>query len=314
MFSGDEGAGYHAMSADVTKQDNLTGQISDAEGQTKNYQAQEQTLANQLQDQANGNGPNPALDQLHQTTDQNIKQATGMVASQKGMNAGMAARLAAQNASSANQQAAGQAAVMRANQQLQSENALGNVESAMTGQSLQQQNTLQTALANQNSSVVSSVNGQNSANSGVAQQNAAGQWGMFGGAMNAAGAALAMSNGGVVPTPGSSKGIDPQTLMKLAPYAMALMAEGGKVPGHAPVHGDSPKNDVVPVMLSPGELVIPRSAASDPNKAKKFIEHIMDAHADAHEPSYGELFQASKELKAKQAALEAKINALKGKK
>lgn len=34
---------------------------------------------------------------------------------------------------------------------------------------------------------------------------------------------------------------------------------GGEVPGQAPVKGDSFKNDKVPAMLSPGEVVIPRS-------------------------------------------------------
>lgn len=37
-------------------------------------------------------------------------------------------------------------------------------------------------------------------------------------------------------------------------------AQGGKVPGVARVGGDSPKNDTIPAMLSPDEIVIPRSA------------------------------------------------------
>lgn len=37
------------------------------------------------------------------------------------------------------------------------------------------------------------------------------------------------------------------------------MKMGGHVPGEAAVPGDSERNDTVPAMLSPGELVIPRS-------------------------------------------------------
>ncbi len=49
------------------------------------------------------------------------------------------------------------------------------------------------------------------------------------------------------------------------------MLDGGCVYGkegqHAEVAGDSERNDKVPAMLSEGELVIPRSAAKDPEKA-----------------------------------------------
>jgi hypothetical protein len=38
---------------------------------------------------------------------------------------------------------------------------------------------------------------------------------------------------------------------------------GGQVPGQPEVFGDDERNDVVPAMLSPGEIVVPRSKASD---------------------------------------------------
>jgi hypothetical protein len=53
------------------------------------------------------------------------------------------------------------------------------------------------------------------------------------------------------------------------------MKVGGKVPGKAKVDGDSSKNDTVPAMLSPGEIVIPRSKVKDPEKAKAFVEAIL---------------------------------------
>ena len=50
---------------------------------------------------------------------------------------------------------------------------------------------------------------------------------------------------------------------------------GGKVPGHAAVDGDSPKNDKVHAMLSPGEIVVPRSIAPHPEAVKRFVTHLI---------------------------------------
>lgn len=51
-------------------------------------------------------------------------------------------------------------------------------------------------------------------------------------------------------------------------------AEGGVVPGIAPVRGDSPKNDNQLSMLSPGEWVIPRSITQDKEKATQLQQVI----------------------------------------
>lgn len=61
-----------------------------------------------------------------------------------------------------------------------------------------------------------------------------------------------------------------------APAQAQPMRLGGRVPGQASVPGDSKENDTVPAMLSPGEIVIPRSLANSPVRAKKFIEHLME--------------------------------------
>lgn len=52
--------------------------------------------------------------------------------------------------------------------------------------------------------------------------------------------------------------------------------QGGGVPGHAPVNGDSPANDIVKAVLSPGEIVIPRTLAE--SKMGKHILKIIEAH------------------------------------
>lgn len=54
--------------------------------------------------------------------------------------------------------------------------------------------------------------------------------------------------------------------------------QGGVVPGKAAVAGDSFKNDTVPAMVSPGEIVLPRhitQAKDAPDQAKKFVEAIL---------------------------------------
>ena len=58
-------------------------------------------------------------------------------------------------------------------------------------------------------------------------------------------------------------------------FQQNAMAIGGQVPGHAEVAGDSKENDTVKTILSPGEVVLPRSISHDPVKAKKFVQHLL---------------------------------------
>ncbi len=53
-----------------------------------------------------------------------------------------------------------------------------------------------------------------------------------------------------------------------------MLAKGGVVPGHAPYPGDHPGNDVVKARLSPGEIVVPRSAASNPMSLAHFVASL----------------------------------------
>ena len=76
--------------------------------------------------------------------------------------------------------------------------------------------------------------------------------------------------------------------MQIAPLIAALarggpakapvaMMPGGPVPGQAKVPGDSPKNDIVPAELSPGEVVLPRSISHDPIASMAFTA-AMNRH------------------------------------
>lgn len=77
------------------------------------------------------------------------------------------------------------------------------------------------------------------------------------------GGASQMGAAGLAPTPQYNFGEVPKA------------AEGGMVNGHPEVQGDSPRNDTVPAMLSPGEVVVPRSIASNPDAVKQFVAHLM---------------------------------------
>lgn len=62
---------------------------------------------------------------------------------------------------------------------------------------------------------------------------------------------------------------------------VSFLSDGGRVPGKAPMPGDHQANDVVNAKLSPGEIVIPRSMASDKESAKEFIDNMPFANTKA---------------------------------
>lgn len=86
------------------------------------------------------------------------------------------------------------------------------------------------------------------------------QAGLIGGLI---GGASQVASAGLTPTP------------KTPAPVQGPFAHGGPVQGHAEVPGDSPRNDTVPARLSPGEVVIPRSKAQDPNMAKQFVANLI---------------------------------------
>lgn len=293
--------------------------------QTNQLYNQQQQLSNQLMQQAQGGGPNPAQQQYLQNAQQIAQQQASNYAANRALNPGLAARLSATTAANVSQQAAGQAGIQQAQQQLASQ------------QQLAQLNQSQQGLINQ------SRLGSDQINAGVAagNQQMAGQ--MVGGLMSGAGAVMGLAHGGMVPHfadggsvgpksnmgkffngMGSSVGRQPAAaggapvnpimqgftqlgqgirnqiqksqVQPLQPTAMTALPAtggpaapmtaapvmvakaGGKVPGKAAVSGDSYKNDTVPAMVSPGEIVLPRHITQSKDageKAKKFVEAIL---------------------------------------
>lgn len=177
---------------------------------------QQQDLANQLQGMANGIGPNPAQAQFQQNANQIAAQSAGLIGSQKGISPALQARLIAQQGAGAGQAAAGQAATLQAQQQMQAMNALQQQQGMMANlagnQVGQQQNAVsgytQGALGQQGN-VLGLAGSANAANSGVAQTVSNQQGKMFGSLMNGAGAVFGMAQGGQVP--GYASGVGPQS-------------------------------------------------------------------------------------------------------
>lgn len=202
LLGGGSGSGYQAQE-DPNALANLQAQ-----------QNQEAQIAAQLQQTASGQGPNIAGAQLQQATNQNIANAAGLVASTKGLNPALAARLAGQQAAQAGQQAAGQSAVASGQQALAAQGQLASLNQSQQGV------------------IQSGINSANSANGQIANTNAQGQQGILGGAIGGAGSALGslLAHGGMVSHYADGGAVAP--IASVAPVAPVV----GTVPMAAPVN------------------------------------------------------------------------------
>lgn len=234
---------------------------------------QQQALAGQLQQQAAGQGPSAAQAMLAQQTGNIAQQQAAMAASQRGasQNVGLVGRQAAMAGMGAQQQAAGQAATLRAQEQLSAieqlraqQMGMQQVAGQQVGQTTQALGGAGEAALRAQGQALQAQAAKEAAQAGIQQQTAAAQGKILGGVVSGVGAALGMSEGGEVPEPDIVEMLMQGNVMK----------SGGKVPGKAKVDGDSYTNDTVPALLSPGEIVVPRSAAKDPEKAAAFAKSV----------------------------------------
>lgn len=348
--------------------------------QSQTY-AQQQQLAQQLQAQAAGQGPNPAQEQYKLNVQHDIANAQGMIASQRGVNPALATRMGSNTAAAQTGEAAGRSATLQAQQQIAAQQALAGLygqEQAGTlgaqqlyGQSntAAMQANVQTSLANQQAAegmvggIFGAIGGaMGAAHGGEIPRRYAGGDEVSappgGGIMSAAGrdpnapdtessdmdkfnqmsksggpqsdlgkqlgggdssmpkvggsGATALSQGLTSVGKGLGKGITMINSMGsgmmgggggggmgnaagagegIGDVAGMIAAKGGQVPkkvknlktgghvgGKASVAGDDYKNDTVPALVSPGEIVLPRSVtkSQDPiNNSAKFVAAIL---------------------------------------
>lgn len=264
--------------------------------QGQNGLGNQSQVYNQLQGIANGTGPNPAQQQYQNNVNQIAQQQAGAIASQRGISPALQSELMSQQAGLAKTNAAGAGAEALANQQLNAIGAAGNMANQQsanqigatgmnTQANLQNQGNLLGAMGGYNNSLTSGQGSINAANAGMAGNMINGQAGVIqgiGGALGlmksggaggaaspaaAAPAGAAMAHGGLVDGPRSFVG---KHLMS--------MKSGGQVPGKPKVAGDNPKNDTVPAVLSPKEIVIPNSITMSkdaPKKAADFVAKVL---------------------------------------
>lgn len=352
----------------------------------------------------NGKGPSLAQQQLQQGTQQNINQGASQIASIKGLNPALAAKMIADNTANANNALSGQAAQLRNQEQLQARGQLGSELNNQRGQDIAQGSSL-------NNENIQNTLGAARINSGIAAQNTQTNAGIAGGLLGAGGSAinslggmmsnggvvephhvalakavLALAGGGMIPSPvsaipevgaesgatnpvladansladtdeasqgetaiteapveksaipddtakqsakmvhssgnssGNDSGADPGSSYGAgfslgkgignsvnSAFKMLAAKSGGKVPGKANVSGDSKENDVVPTLLSPGEIVVPRSKAKDPEMAKEFIEALKKSKEkkEGGGAGYSKVLKAHGDMQHRLAKLEA---------
>jgi hypothetical protein len=281
----------------------------------------QKALAAQLAQQVLGQGPNPALEQLKQTTGQNIQQATGMIASQKGINPALAARVAALAGANANQTAAGQAATQAAQQQLAAQNLQAQSLSTQRAQDIAQQQAslglmtgAGTLQQQQNAQRIQNLAQAQALNQSTAAQNAALQ-------TQAGSTTAQLANQAAIQNAGTNTAILGGVLNAGAGIASSLLARGGTVPrrsidfraggpvpGRAKAPGDSEVNDTVPALVSPGEIVIPRSKAQAPDapeQAAAFVAALKNRKRESMpESGYGRVLAKQREIERRLAQLE----------
>lgn len=276
LAGGQNGSGYNAQQATLlnptnTNQANVAAQgaqsglnqqqqfVNQLQGAGGQGLAAQQQLIGQLQQQAAGQGPNPAQAQLAQATAANTANQASLMAGQRGAsaNTGLIARQAAQQGAANQQAAAGQAATLGAQQQLAAQQNLAGlagtavsqqatgIQNLNAAQQAEQQNILN-SIAQQNAANVGMTSNINSTNAGVtSQQNSLGS-GLVGGALNGIGAALQPA--GQAPS-GLSAGLQ-------------AFEAGGNVGSFADYLGLA-LGGKVPALVSPGERYL------SPSDAKK---------------------------------------------
>jgi hypothetical protein len=180
-----------------------------------NPTAEEASFTQELIRAARGEVPSAAENQQRRGLEKAVAAAQAQAASQRGINPGLAARLASQNLGQTQQEIIGQAGTMRAQEQAAARNLLASAFASQRGSRIQGELANQQAFDSAASKLSETIS-----NAGKAAAGSAG------------------------------------------------MAYGG-------IAIDSPQNDVVPAMLSPGEIVVPRSVVDmGPEAISKFAQSL----------------------------------------
>lgn len=224
------------------------------------------SVFNQLQGVANGTGPNPAQAMLNQATGNNTANQAALMAGQRGAGANPAliARQAAMQGGANQQQAAGQAATMQAQQSLGAIGQMGGIAGQQVGQQQQGLNSLNQNSLQQQSNLMGLQSNINSANAGLAGSTMSGQQNLMGSITGGIGSALGLAEGGQVPqryaqgTPsqpvqaGNYAPIDPMNNpFNMPPISAIPMAMPPQAPAPANAPSSGPQSRVAQHFANP---------------------------------------------------------------
>jgi hypothetical protein len=291
------------------------GEVQKQQEQSRNQQTE---FAQRLLAQSQGQGPSVADEKLKIGQDRLSQQLAAALAQSKGLNAGSNARLAGRAGAQGGQDLVNQSALARAQEQLATQALLGNViaqrrqgDVASSEGDLQRLFTLGQLQNSQNVNTANNFNKAQAINADIEQRNASvwsnaiggaiqGGASMLGGGMLGGGGGGAPQSTGIPVTSSSSVQMPNVSFGQSAPggsaYTRGYYSVGGEVAPEAaaPEPGDHPANDIVPAMVSPGEVVLPRTVASNPEKAKKFIEALNKKNKPQDEFGYAKVLSAKK--------------------
>lgn len=228
---------------------------------------------NQLQGVANGSGSNPAQAMLNQATGTNVANQAALMAGQRGASANPAlmARQAAQQGAGIQQNAAGQAAVLQANQSLGALGQMGGMANQQAANQIggvgsynqfaqNQQKLIGDQLNAENNANVAMQSNMNNTNQSMAGVNAGNSAKAVGGAMNSIAGVDTSGGGGGGGAGGGGGG---GGMEKVA--GMIAGAKGGSVGENeiTPPRGENPKLAQVPM-------------------SDRYPSHLRDIHSMYH--------------------------------
>jgi len=296
LFSGSQGAGFQAERAASPEQaqqlyEQQQQRLAQQQAFTQALQAQspqaiaaQQNLLTQLGQQAQGMGPSVAQNQLAQATGQNVANTAALMASKRGAsaNAGLVGRQAALAGAGVQQQAAGQAATLRAQEQLANQAQLAGLTGQQLGQIQGAQQLGIGGVQGAQTNIQNALARQNEVNAQIAAGNQKFQQQLTGGVMSGLSQLPFLADGGMVPKveddnshhyweaikKGLSGGFSKEQESPAFQGGEELGQAIGKGLKALPLaHGGE-----VPAMLSPGEKYLPPREVEEVAKGKKPVD------------------------------------------
>lgn len=237
--------------------------------QAQNGLGNQSNVFNQLQGVASGTGPNPAQAMLANATGANVANQNALAAGQRGAgtNVGMIQRQAAQQGAGIQQNAAGQAAQLQAQQSLGALGQAGSIAGQQVGNQAAATNAAASGALQAHNQVLQGIQGQNANQAQLAGKQMDKESNIISGLTGAVGTGLGFMFGGP-----AGAAIGGQLLGGgggdnsggLGDFSKQWVAEGGMIQSPS-----GPKSNIgksmhmmakggpVPAMVSPGEAYLP---------------------------------------------------------